>query len=146
MCGKMKKAVALLLLFGLVTVTPGHGQDRKDVDALMRKKLQHAQKILESIAVADYDKIAKHADELIVISNAVEWRVMKTPQYEVNSNQFRRAAEDLSRFARARNLDAAALSYMDLTLSCVKCHKYVREIRMTRNDDSDSRPGVLFER
>ena len=29
------------------------------------------------------------------------------------------------------NLDACALSYVDMTLTCVKCHKYVRETRDT---------------
>ena len=41
----------------------------------------------------------------------------------------------LAQKARDRNLDGAALAYVDLTLACVKCHKYVREVRMTRLDD-----------
>ena len=30
------------------------------------------------------------------------------------------------------NLDGCALSYVKLALTCVKCHKYVRELRMDR--------------
>ena len=40
----------------------------------------------------------------------------------------------MAKNAKAKNLDGAALDYMDLTMTCVKCHKYVRETRMTRLD------------
>jgi hypothetical protein len=104
----------------------------------MRKKLEHAQKVLEGIALNDFDKIAKHGEELIRISKLAEWRVVRSPQYEVHSNAFRRAAETLIEKADQKNLDGAAFAYLDLTLTCVKCHKHVREIRMTRLDRSGS--------
>jgi hypothetical protein len=90
--------------------------------------------VLEGIAVNDFDKIAKHGEELIFISKQAEWRVLQTPQYELHSNEFRRIADDLVRSAKAKNLDAATLAYVDLTLTCVKCHKHVREVRMARAD------------
>ena len=42
---------------------------------------------------------------------------------------FQRSADSLAQNARDKNVDAAALSYMKLTLTCVECHKYVRETR-----------------
>jgi hypothetical protein len=113
----------------------------KKVSDLMRKKLEHSQKVLEGIAVNDFKLIAKHADELIDLSKQVEWRVLKTPQYEVHSNEFRRSAETLIKNAKDKNLDAAALTYVEMTLTCVRCHKYVREERMTRLD-LESRSNV----
>jgi hypothetical protein len=106
------------------------GKTPKRVSELMRKKLEHSQKALEGIAVNDFKAISKHADELIDLSKQVEWRVLKTPQYEVHSNEFRRNAENMVKAAKDKNLDAAALSYVELTLTCVRCHKYVREERM----------------
>jgi hypothetical protein len=41
------------------------------------------------------------------------------------------------KMAKDKNLDGAALAYVQLTMSCVNCHKYVREIRMTRIDRAD---------
>ena len=102
--------------------------------ALMTKKLESSQKVLEGLAINDFDKIGKNADELIRISKAAEWRVLKTPQYEVHSNEFRRTAETLAKMADGKNLDGAALAYVELTLTCVKCHKHVREVRMARGD------------
>ncbi len=90
--------------------------------------------MLAGIALNDFDEIVKHAQELSAISKEAEWKVLKTPQYDLYSTDFRRAAADLVKHAKDKNLDAAALSYVDLTLTCVKCHKHVREVRMVRAD------------
>jgi hypothetical protein len=112
-------------------------QDRDVVSDLMHKKLKHAQKVLEGLAVNDFDMIAKHAQELMLLSKKAEWMVVKTPKYELRSNEFRRTAEDLIQNAKQKNIDAATLSYMDMTMSCVRCHKYVREIRRARLDEDE---------
>ena len=125
--------VALAAL-AYVPIPNGRAAPPDKVQELMRRKLAQSQKVLEGIAVQDFDLIAKHAEELLVISKQAEWKVLKTPLYEVYSNEFRRNAEELIENARKKNVDAAALSYVDLTLTCVKCHKHVREKRMARLD------------
>jgi len=50
------------------------------------------------------------------------------------SNEFRRNAASLVQKAKEKNLDGAALAYVDMTLTCVKCHKHMRETRRTRLD------------
>jgi hypothetical protein len=106
---------------------------KKDtVEELMRRKLTNAQKALEGIATNDYDKIVKHAEELIEISRQARWKVMKTPVYELYSMQFREGAEAMVKSAKRKNVEGAALGYVDLTLTCVKCHKHVREKRVAR--------------
>ena len=130
-----KFILAACLMATAAPTISGHlaAQDDK-VAQLMKRKLTHSQKILEGIAVNDFDLIVRNAEELIIISKTVEWRVLKTPQYEVHSNDFRRIAEQLVTQAKAKNSDGAALAYVDLTLTCVKCHKHVREIRMAKAD------------
>jgi hypothetical protein len=129
-----------ILLVALALAVPtlsGHGQAGRKGDrepSLMQKKLEHAQRVLEGIAVHDFDKISRNAEDLIILSKQAEWKVLQTPQYELHSNEFRRIADSLVKSARDKNLDAAALNYVEMTLSCVKCHKYVREVRMTRLD------------
>jgi hypothetical protein len=126
--------VATLVLFGGVAGMQGHSAAPDKTETLMKRKLQHSQKVLEGVAVQDFKMIERHADELIQISKLAEWRAFKTPTYEVYSNDFRRIAGALIENARKKNVDAAALSYVDLTLTCVKCHKHVRELRMTSAD------------
>jgi hypothetical protein len=123
-------AVMLVLCAGISSQS-GLGLEPKK-DSLMQKKLAHAQKVLEGIALEDFKKIRSHAEELIDISKAAEWKAVKSPRYEVYSNDFRRVADTLAKKARAKNLDGSALAYVELTLTCVKCHKHVREIRMVR--------------
>ena len=132
------RALVVLLLLAGVCVPAGRGGDDVDKPSktaeLMKKKLKCSQGVLEGIALNDFDKIADNADQLITISQQVEWVVVKTPQYELFSNQFRKSAESLVKNAKAKNLDGAALDYVDLTMTCVKCHKYVRETRRARRD------------
>src|SRR4051812_45473226 len=77
---------------------------------LMIAKLQNSQKLLEGIAMANFDKIEKHADELARISRTAEWLAAhKTPRYEQFSNEFQRAADDIAKKAKAKNIDGVTL-------------------------------------
>ncbi len=129
------RALVVLFLLAGVCTPAGRGGDvdkSSKTAELMRKKLKHSQGVLEGVALGDFDKIADNAGQLILISQKTEWMVVKGPQYEMFSNQFRKNAESLVKNAKAKNLDGAALDYVDLTMTCVKCHKYVRETRMTK--------------
>lgn len=139
---RLRIALSVVVLAFLVPPLSGdsgvpkkaQSEDSKKVSELMRKKLEHAQKVLEGIALNNFDLILNHADALMQLTKEIEWQAIKTPRYEVQSNEFRRAVENLQEKATQKNLDGAALGYVELTLSCVKCHKYVREVRMTRLD------------
>jgi hypothetical protein len=134
----MRKTLYILSVSALLLCLPAvSGDDKKPskaVSELMQKKLQHSQKVLEGIALNDCDKIVKHAEELISLSKLAEWKVLKTPKYEVYSNEFRRTAQTMIDEAKNKNLDGATLAYLDMTMNCVKCHKHVREERVVRND------------
>ncbi len=146
----MKK---LLLFSGLALLVSGffllRGQaqrpDRPEaVHQLMVSKLKSAQAILEGLAMKDFTKITRSADKLIDLSRTEEWFLLKTPRYELHSNEFRRAAEKIVRKARDKNLDGAALAYFDMTMSCLRCHEYVREVRDARgNRPPAERLGAL---
>ena len=129
---------ALLVLTSLILfATSGSSADKPKTDLpkvnpLMAEKLKNAQGLLEGLATNDFNKIQKGAEELIRISKAAEWTVHKTPLYEVQTNNFRRAAETIIQKAKAKNLDGATLAYVDMTVTCVRCHQYCREIRDTR--------------
>ncbi len=132
--------VAFALLALALTLPDAQGEDKlvpKDKEkaaSLMQKKLQQAQKLLEGVALNDFALMSKSADELIRISKDAEWRVIKSPRYEIYSDQFRANAEAVIKSAKEKNVDGAALAYVEMTLSCVKCHKYVREERMGKLD------------
>ena len=132
------KRIALAVVGLALLVSPWAASNRTaaqdKVARLMDQKLKHSQELLAGLAVNNFKKIQKNADDLIELSRQAEWRAFKTPQYEVYSNDFRRVAAEMRENAKKKNLDGAALNYVDMTLTCVKCHKYVRELRMARMD------------
>jgi cytochrome c556 len=92
----------------------------------MREKLELSQRVLEGLATEDYDLIIARGTRLSAMSKAADWRVFENPDYDQQSVTFRRHVDSLVRAAKDRNLDAATLAYVRLTMSCVDCHKLVR--------------------
>jgi hypothetical protein len=99
---------------------------------IMVDKLKFSQLMLEGLALADYPKIAHGAEQLTRLSNKAEWFVLKTPRYEMHSNEFRRATELVEKKAKEKSVDGATLAYMEVVMACVRCHQYVREVRDAR--------------
>lgn len=94
---------------------------------LMREKLTYAKEALDGLSLADYDQIARSARVLLLMNRACARAVVGNPEYDQCSRNFQEQAADLERHARERNLDAAALDYTRIALTCVQCHKYVRQ-------------------
>lgn len=111
------------------------GTQKGKLGQLMIDKLRNSQNLLQGIALGDFNKIMSSAEELIALSRTAEWFAYKTPRYELHSNSFQRAAEVIIEKAKAKNLDGVVLAYMDLTMSCVRCHQYIREVRDARGPD-----------
>ncbi len=105
-------------------------EDRGKVHELMHRKLERSQKVLEGLALEDFTMIAENAESLSLLSQAAEWHVFPSPEYKIYSSEFRRSANALVQMAKDHNLDGATLKYVELTTTCVNCHKYVRTVRM----------------
>lgn len=116
----------------LIGVTSAVAQDDREanISKFMKAKLSHSQKLIEALTLEDYDQMAKSAQEMSLLSQAELWQVLQTPEYLQHSTEFRRAANTLTEAAKKKNLDGAALAYVDMTLKCVNCHKYVRRAKM----------------
>src|SRR5262245_50815920 len=130
----MRKAIGtvavILSVSAILLGRSGIDQPKKERNVLMELKLKSAQKVLEGVATGDFALIEKHAEELALISKKAEWQILKTPDYVRFGEEFRRHADDIARQAKNRNLDGAALGYVQMTMDCVNCHKHVREVRI----------------
>ena len=93
----------------------------------MKKKLSYSENILAGLASADFDQIRKNAQTMKALSQMEKWVRGNTPPYRAQLQVFQDANERLIRMADNENLDGAALAYVQLTLSCVNCHKVVRD-------------------
>jgi cytochrome c556 len=98
------------------------------VAGFMRAKLVHSQNVLEGLTTEDFDLIERGAQELSLASLDSSWQVLQTEDYVRQSAEFRRSCDSLREAAQKRNLDGATVAWMDVTLKCVQCHKYVRDV------------------
>ena len=123
----MKTTILMLgttLLLGLSAILAA--QKELAANNLMRAKLDHAQSVLEGIAIENFELVANHATKLSALSQEAGWRANDTPEYSALSVSFRRNVDALQKSAREKNLDGATLAYTKMTFSCVECHKYLR--------------------
>lgn len=96
---------------------------------VMREKLALSQQVLKGLALQDFALMRSGADRLVKLSQASGWTPRQSPEYELFTTEFRRAAAELSRAAADKNIDGATLAYTQMTVSCVSCHKYLRDGR-----------------
>ncbi len=101
----------------------------QDVKAFMRVKLVHSQKALEGLMLENYDAVARHAQQMALLSQDASWNVIETPEYYERSADFRRVVGELKQAADRKNGDSAALAYMGVTLKCIECHRYIRQVQ-----------------
>lgn len=92
----------------------------------MRAKLDASNRILEGLATEDFALIARGSKQLAQMSAAEQWRVSNDALYRQHSAEFRRIVERLEKQAEEKKLEGAALTWIETTMSCIECHKYVR--------------------
>ena len=97
------------------------------MQAFMKVKLTQAQGMLEGLAVEDFDQIEKNAAAMFLLTKAEQWNASKDPRFIQHSKEFERVTTQLAKYAKDKNLDGASLMYVQLTLSCIECHRFVRD-------------------
>jgi hypothetical protein len=130
----MTRQAGLIVTLALVALTGfGHAQEKKapppKKPTVMQRKLIHAQKVLEGVAVGDFDAITKNAEELKGCVKDATWRIIETDKYVTYSMDFMGQLDSLQAAAKKKNAEGAALAYVEMTLTCVKCHQHVRDQR-----------------
>ena len=96
---------------------------------VMQRKLAHAKTLLEGLATEDFHKIRMSAAGLQDCVKDETWRINDTEKYLMLSDDFLRHTTALQDAAKKKNIDAAALAYVGMTLNCVKCHEHIRDQR-----------------
>jgi hypothetical protein len=108
------------------------GNKKIAMKVFMRKKLEASQSVIEGLALEDFDLIASGAKQLKTTSAAAEFLVIRDPLYSEYADEFRRIIEKMEKAAKEKRIDGATLAYMDMTMSCVECHKYVRNVLVAK--------------
>ena len=118
----------LLMVISLLAITMTFAQSRRNRAAkeFMHDKLELSQRVLEGLATEDYALIISKGTRLSAMTKEADWRLFENPDYDQQSLTFRRHVDTLVKSAKDKNLDAATLAYVRMTMSCIDCHKMVR--------------------
>ena len=116
----------MLAVIAGVSATFAQSKRNRAAKEFMRDKLELSQRVLEGLATEDYNLIVTKGTRLSAMSKEADWRAFENPDYDQQSVIFRRHVDSLVKAAKDKNLDAATLSYVRMTMSCVDCHKLVR--------------------
>ena len=108
---------------------PSKAEPTGEASVWMRKKLDYSQQILEGIAEADFERIATNAQAMRALGKVEGFVRGRTPGYRSQLQIFQDATEQLIKHAEKDNVDGAALAFTQLTISCVNCHKHLREAK-----------------
>jgi hypothetical protein len=125
--------IALLVLALGAGFYSGFGQDPvpkvkpKTKKELMKRKLVLGQELLASLTLNELDKAAAQAEELLALPRDPAWKMVKTEAYQGYISDFKRATQGIIQASKDRNLEAAKLNYLGLTMTCFHCHAYVRD-------------------
>ena len=120
-----------------VTPIPVRDENRRSAEKdpkakdVMAAKLDHAEQILAGLVTHDFEKIARSAESLKLVSlkHPSGWKKETDDKdvYEHFGMEFMRQAARLEREANNRNLAGAAYFQQSLTATCIACHDYMRD-------------------
>jgi hypothetical protein len=99
----------------------------KDISIWMHQKSALQQRLMQGLSEGDFDQIRKTAVLLNVLSYFEGRAHSENPEYKRQLGHFDWANRELVRMAKEENLEGATLAYNQLTVSCVYCHKTLRD-------------------
>ena len=116
-------------------------EEQRRFNIWMQVKLKESQEIFSAVALADYDTICESVDELRLLNTIEGFVRNKDPKYRAQLRAFEYAISEIRRQAVRENIEGVTLGFHQLTLSCVNCHKRLRdrEQQLTRSP-SESPP------
>ncbi|QDT43195.1 hypothetical protein Pan241w_32950 [Gimesia alba] len=110
----------------------GETLSEKDRDFWMQAKLLKSQTILAALTEGDFKSVEKNARALRNFGILESW-LRNSPEtsqseYKAQLNKFEFANKELIRMAEDKNADGAATAFAAITITCVKCHKLIRDV------------------
>ena len=93
----------------------------------MRMKLKSTEGVLKGLAAGDFEMIKSNANRMNTFSHLERLARGKNDDYQLQLKFFRYANRELVRQSKEKNLDGATMAFLQLTTSCVNCHRAVRD-------------------
>jgi hypothetical protein len=124
---QLRNTMVLAILLALALPLRAQDGPAKKSSIWMKQKVQASQAILAGLSSADFEAIGQNAAAMSLVESLERWVRADSPGYRTQLRLFEFADRELIRAAREKNIDAATLAFNQLTISCVNCHKIVRD-------------------
>ena len=99
----------------------------KAASVWMKQKLQYSQKIFAGLTMGDLVAVEDDAKQMKLINRLESFVRGRSNPYRTQLKQFQFANDEIIRGAREKNIERVTLGYNQLSVSCVMCHKHLRE-------------------
>jgi hypothetical protein len=125
----------LVVLLGLLGLQMGRAEPAADkkldekASLWMTKKVEFAQRILAGLTKGDLAAAEEAARDMYAVGYLEKWDMAGLPAYRKQVKAFDAATKELISQAKAKDVDAAAKAYTQVVVSCVECHKVVRDAK-----------------
>ena len=129
----MRRIVMSISMVVAVLIIGSSSAEKKDdhpmdVSYWMKKKLDLTKDVMVGLASSDFEELENCAKTIRTLNTIEGWvRRAETKEYRRQLKFFEQANENLLTHALDENLDGAALAFTQMTLSCVNCHKHLRD-------------------
>lgn len=99
----------------------------KSASVWMTKKLDYSKEILAGITVADAERVKIAAGHMRTLNKVEAFVRSRNPAYREQLKAFQDANEEILRRSEADDLEGAATAFSQMTTSCIRCHKVLRD-------------------
>jgi hypothetical protein len=134
----MKRYLAILLgmlLVGFVSaqgleeplIEPFPDSEAKPFNFWMDVKLEESQKIFAALTKADFKTLVSSTKKLSALSELEGFVRNRTPGYRTQLRSYQFAIQEIEQQAKRESIEGVTLGFQQLTLSCVNCHRQLRE-------------------
>lgn len=119
-------AVAVAQVFDEQQVEPFPVEERP-FSFWMDAKLSESQSIFAALAQGDFEEVSESVDVLKTVNKLEGFVRRKSPEYRTQLRAFEFAIDEMKTQAKKENLEGVVLGFHQMTLSCVNCHKQLRD-------------------
>ena len=120
------------LLLSLLAEGAVHGEEPAVVakhdkfSVWMDVKVEESQKVFAALARADFDDIIASTEKLKKVSKLEGLVRRNAPGYRTQLRAFEFAVDEIQHQAKRENIEGVTMGFNQLTLSCVNCHRQLR--------------------
>ena len=115
-------------------------EEERPFNFWMDTKLHESQAIFAALTQADFPAIVKSTDGLKGLTKIEGFVRRRSEEYRTQLRSFEFAVKEMNKQAKAENIEGVVLGFNQMTLSCVHCHKQLRNSPVEKTEQQTTTP------